>query len=117
MKFSSINTVHVKQQHNVGFSIFKFTLKYMLGNVYINKIHSKQCLYISLYCREGFFPSFQFLCCIQKILKNPSYIISKQLGKKHFSMGQLPIDSYMFLSKQKNSISINKSLTFNLIAI
>ena len=39
---SSINTTHVKQQHNVGFFIFKFTLKYMLGiirymlgNVYI----------------------------------------------------------------------------------
>ena len=27
--------IHVKQQHNVGFFIFKFTLKYMLGNVYI----------------------------------------------------------------------------------
>ena len=39
MKLSSINTIHVKQQHNVGFFIFKFTIKYMLGNVYINKIH------------------------------------------------------------------------------
>ena len=29
--------------------IFKFTLKYMLENVYINKIHARQCLYISLY--------------------------------------------------------------------
>ena len=29
-------TIHVKQQHNVGFFIFKFTLKYMLQNVYIN---------------------------------------------------------------------------------
>ena len=42
VKLSSINTIHVKQQHNVGFFIFKFTLKYMvgvikhmLGNVYI----------------------------------------------------------------------------------
>ena len=26
----------------------------MLGDVYINKIHARQCLYIiSLYCREG----------------------------------------------------------------
>ena len=32
---NSINAIHVKQQHNVGFFIFKFTLKYMLGNVYI----------------------------------------------------------------------------------
>ena len=36
VKLSSINTIHVKQQHNLGFFIFKFTLKYMLGNVYIN---------------------------------------------------------------------------------
>ena len=42
VKLSSINTIHVKQQYNVGFFIFKFTLKYMLGvikhllgNVYI----------------------------------------------------------------------------------
>ena len=60
VKFSSINTIHVKQQYNVGFSIFKFTLKYMLGNVYINKIHAKQCLCISLYCREGFCHPFSF---------------------------------------------------------
>ena len=40
VKLSSINTIHVKQQHNVGFFIFNFTLKYMLGNVYINKIHA-----------------------------------------------------------------------------
>ena len=61
-----------------------------------------------------FFPSFQFLCCIQK---NPSHVISKQLGIKDFSMEQLPIDSYMLLCKQKDSISVNKSFTFNLIAI
>ena len=40
VELSSINTIHVKQQHNVGFLIFKFNLKYMLGNVYINKIHT-----------------------------------------------------------------------------
>ena len=34
VKLSSINTINVKQQHNVGFFIFKFTLKYMLGDVY-----------------------------------------------------------------------------------
>ena len=33
VKLSSVNTIHVKQ-HNVGFFIFKFTLKYMLGDVY-----------------------------------------------------------------------------------
>ena len=45
VKVSSINTIHVKQQLNDGFFIFKFTLKYMLGNAYIDKIHSWQCLY------------------------------------------------------------------------
>ena len=61
LKLNSINTIHVKQQTNVGFLIFKFTLKYMLGNVYINKIHARQCLYIiSLCCREGFSHSFNF---------------------------------------------------------
>ena len=52
-----------------------------------------------------FLPSFQFLCCIQW---NPLRLISKQLGKKGFSMEQLPINSYMLLSKQKNSISISQ---------
>ena len=42
LKLSSINTIYVKQQHNVGFFIFKFTLKYILGNVYINKIHVRK---------------------------------------------------------------------------
>ena len=32
-------------------------------------------------------------------------------------MEQLPIDSYKLLRKQKNSISINKSLIFSLIGI
>ena len=45
VKVSSINTIHVKQQLNDGFFIFKFTLKYMLGNAYIDKMHSWQCLY------------------------------------------------------------------------
>ena len=35
VKLSSINAIHEKQQHNIGFFIFKFTLKYMLGNVNI----------------------------------------------------------------------------------
>ena len=53
----------------------------------------------------SFFPFFQFLCYIKR---NPSHLISKQLGRKEFSMEQLPIDSYMLLCKQKNSISINQ---------
>ena len=61
MKLSLISTIHVKQKHNIGFFIFKFTLKYMLGNVYINKvyinkIHARQCLYACLFCREGIVP-------------------------------------------------------------
>ena len=43
VKLSSINTIHVKQQLSIGFSIFKLTLNYMLGNVYINKIRARQC--------------------------------------------------------------------------
>ena len=57
VKLSSINTIHVKQQH-VGFVIFRFTLKYLLGIVYINEIHARQCVYICLYCRKGFSHSF-----------------------------------------------------------
>ena len=34
-KLRLINTIHVKQQH-VGIFIFKFTLKYMFGDVYNN---------------------------------------------------------------------------------
>ena len=45
VKLSSIKTIHAQQQHNVGFFIFTFTLKYMRGNVYINKIHARQCSY------------------------------------------------------------------------
>ena len=55
-----MNPIYIKQQHNVGFFIFKFTLKYIL-DVYINKIHARQCLYIiSLYYREGFSHAFNF---------------------------------------------------------
>ena len=48
VKLSSIKTIQVKQ-HHIGFFIFNFTLKYMLGNVYINKIHAGQCSYILYY--------------------------------------------------------------------
>ena len=91
----SINTIHVKQQHD-GFFIFKFTLKHMLDNVYINKIHARQCLYIyiiSLYIYV-YISLYYILCCIQR---NPSCLISKQLGKKDFSIEQLPTDSYILL--------------------
>ena len=72
-------------------------------------------MFIYMFMLQGrFFPSFQFICCIQR---NPSHITSKQLRRKNFSMEQLPIDSYKLLRKQKNSISINKSLIFSLIAI
>ena len=53
------------------------------------------------------FPFFQFLCCIHR---NPSHLISKQQGRQDFSMEQLPIDFYMLLCKQKNSISINQQI-------
>ena len=61
LKLSSINAIHVKQQHNGGFFIFKFTLKEMLGNVSTDEIHARQCSYIiSLYYREGFSHIFQW---------------------------------------------------------
>ena len=60
VKLSSITTIHLKQQHNICFFIFKFTLKYILGNVYINKVHARQYLQICLYCREGFSHPFSF---------------------------------------------------------
>ena len=70
-------------------------------------IHARQCLYIiSLYCREV----FPILSISLLYPKEPSRPISKQLGKKDFSMGQLPTDSYMLLCKQKNSISMNKQI-------
>ena len=62
-------------------------------------------MYNKFALQRRFFPSFQFSCCIQK---NPSRIISKQLGRRDFSMEQLPIDSYKLLCKQKNSILINQ---------
>ena len=63
-------------------------------------------MFIYKFILQGrFFPSFQFLCCIQR---NPSHITSKQLGRKDFSLEQLPIDSYKLLCKQKNPISISQ---------
>ena len=68
-KLDSMKTIHVKQQHNIGFFIFKFTLKYMLGNAYNNKIHALQCLYIiSLHCRESFPHPFNFFVLSKGIL-------------------------------------------------
>ena len=87
-----MNTMHVKQQHNVGFAIFKFTLKHIL-DVFIDKIHDRQCLYYKFILKGRFFLCFQFLCCIQR---NLSHLISKQLGRKEFSMEQLPTDSGSF---------------------
>ena len=43
-----MNIIHVKQQHNVGFFSFKFTVKYILDDVYINKIHASKCFYNKL---------------------------------------------------------------------
>ena len=44
VKSNSVKAIHVKQQHNVAFFIFKFTLKYIHANIYIKKIHARQCL-------------------------------------------------------------------------
>ena len=67
---SSINTIHVKQQqHNVGFFIFKFTRKDMLRNVYINKRHASQCLYIISLLQEGFSHSFNFFVVSKRVFE------------------------------------------------
>ena len=62
-------------------------------------------IYNKFILQGRFFPSFQFPCSVQR---SPSRLLSNQLGRKDFSMEQLPIDSYMLLCKQKNSISINQ---------
>ena len=84
VKLSSMNTIHVKQQHNVDFFIFKFFPKFMLDNVYINKIHARQCLsIISLYYREGF--SHAFICLLH--LKESFTLYIKIARKKRFLIG------------------------------
>ena len=89
VKLSSINTIHVKLQHNVGFFIFKFLLKYMLGNSNI---------YICLYYREGSSHVFSFFCCIQK---NPSRPISKLLGRKYFQWSNFQLIPVCYYGDKK----------------
>ena len=108
MKLSSVNTIHVKEQQC---SLFHFqVLKYMLGNVYINKIHARQCLYIiSLYCREG---------SISLLYPKESFKCNFKTARKDFSTEQLPIDSFCYYVNKRIIFQlINKSLVFNLIAI
>ena len=66
VKLGSVNAICVKQQHNIGFFIFKSTLKYMLGNVYINEINAIYIyIYIYIYYHENNVPfrfSPQWLC-------------------------------------------------------
>ena len=84
VRLISINTIHVKQQHNIGFSIFKFTLQYMPGNVYDNQIHSRQCLYvISSFCR-GFPHPFNFFVASKGILHVQ---LNRTARKKRFFNG------------------------------
>ena len=58
-------------------------------------------MYNKFILQGRFFPSYQFLCRIQR---NLSRLDSKQLGRKDFSMEQLQIDSDRLLCKQMNSI-------------
>ena len=116
VKLSSINTIHAKQQHNLGFFIFKVTLKYILCNVYINKIHARQCLYIKrLYCREGFSHSFNFFVVSKGIL-NVSFQNSEEENFFQWSNFQL-IPICYYANKRILYQLISKSLVFNLIAI
>ena len=60
VKLSWINTIHAKQQHNIGFFIFKFTLKFFqVLNV---------CYIINLYCRKSFSHPFNFFVVSKGIL-------------------------------------------------
>ena len=74
----------------------------MLSNIYIERERWRERKFILL---GRSVPSFQFLCCTQS---NRSRLTLKQLGRKDFSMEQLPINFYMLLWKQKNTISINQ---------
>ena len=93
-----------QQKCNCEIKFNKFTLKYMLGDVYVNKIHARQCLYIiSSICR-GFPNPFNFLVVSKGIHHVQLFWTARKKRFFNFSMEQLPIDSYMLLHKQKNSI-------------
>ena len=70
-------------------------------------------IYNTFILQGRFFPSFQFPCSVQR---SPSRLISKQLGRKAFSMEQL-IPICYYVNKRILFQLINKSLVFNLIAI
>ena len=56
----------INRNATVKLSSINIHVKYMLGNVYIDKIHARQSLYIiSLYFKEGFSHSFNF-CVLSK---------------------------------------------------
>ena len=82
----------------------------MLGNVYINKIHARQCLcIIRLYCREGF-P----ILSISLLYPKESFTYNfKTARKKRFQL--IPISYY--LNKRILFQLVSKSLVFSLIAI
>ena len=95
--------MHVKQQNSVGFSIFKFALKYMLGIVYINKIYARQCLHIITFVGKVFsFLSISLL--YPKVSFTSNFKTARQ---KRFFNGATSTDSYILLIKQKKSILIN----------
>ena len=105
LKLSSINIIHAKHQHNVGFFIWKFIVKFMPGNVYINKIHARQCLYmISLYCREGF-PILSISLLFPKECFRSNF---KTAWKKRFFNGATS-KWFQYVSKN-NYISINQQI-------
>ena len=97
------------------FFIFKFTLKYMLGNVYIYKIHARQFLYIKgLYCRQGFSHPFNFFVVSNKIL-HESFNSQEEKIFQWSSFHLIPICYYV--NKRILFQLINKSLFFSLMSI
>ena len=74
----------------------------MQGNAYVNKIHARN---VKLRFVEVFHILSIYLLYLKESFTSSCF---EQLGRKDFSMEQLPIDSYMLLCKQKNSISIKQ---------
>ena len=61
-----------------------------------------------VYIVEKIFPSFQFLCCIQR---NPSCLISKQLGRKGFQWSNFQLDMFIKKMQALRHFKICKKLT------
>ena len=81
---------HIKLQlQGITFGVH-WVIAYGHKNSILHKKRRLAKIKYRLFCRQGFYHLFNFFVCIQR---NPSRLISKQLGRKEFSMEELPIDS------------------------